>query len=203
MKTRIITISLLAATLFAWTVVPVLAQEGGEMDPAMAEMMAKWEVIKTPGAQHQMLAELVGTWDAVAKFWMDPSQPPSEATGTAEFKMILGGRYLQQNLTSVWMGQEMHGMGLTAYDNFRQEFIDLWVDDMGTGIYVSRGTTNEKGDVLTLRGTMDDPMTGQKDIPSRSVSMTVDENTHKVEMYMTGSDGTEFKSMEVVYTRKK
>lgn len=203
MKIRVITVGLLTVALMAWCVMPALAQEGDTMDPQMAEMMAKWETIKTPGPQHAMLAKMVGTWDAVAQFWMDPSQPPMESKGTAEFKMILGGRYLQQDLTAVWMGQTMHGIGVTAYDNFRQEFIDLWFDDMGTGIYISRGTANDKGDVLTFQGKMDDPMTGQKDVPTRSVSTMVDENTHKMEMFSTGPDGTEFKTMEVVYTRKK
>ena len=109
MKTRVITVSLLAVALMAWSVMPALAQDSDTMDPEMAEMMAKWEAIKTPGPQHAMLAKMVGTWDAVAKFWFDPSQPPSEINGTSEFKMIMGGRYLQQNLTADWMGQPMQG----------------------------------------------------------------------------------------------
>ena len=79
----------------------------------------------------------------------------------------------------------------------------MWIDNMGTGMYVSHGTANENGDVITLQGSMDDPMSGRKDVPTRSVSTTVDENTHKMEMFATGPDGTEFKTMEVVYTRQK
>jgi len=203
MKTKVITTSLLALALLAWSVAPALAQDAETMDPEMAAMMAKWDAVKTPGAQHKMLAEMVGKWDATSQFWMDPSQPPSEIKGVSEFKMILGGRYLVHELTAEWMGQPMHGMGITGYDNFRQEFVDLWMDDMGTGMYMSRGQANDKGDIITYKGTMDDPMTDQKDIPTRSVSTRVDKDTHKLEMFAIGPDGTEFKTMEVNFKRQK
>jgi hypothetical protein len=203
LKTKFITTGLLTATILISSVLPVAAQKPEEMDPQMAAMMAKWAEIKTPGAPHKKFEEMTGKWSATAKFWMDPSAPPSESKGTAEFKTILGGRYLVQEFTGDWMGQTFHGMGITAFDNFRQEYIDLWFDDMGTGIFISRGADDPAGKVITCKGMTDDPMTGQKDIPTRSVSTTVDKDTHTMEMYATGPDGKEFKSMEMTYKRLK
>ncbi len=199
MKTRFIATGLIAATLLIAGAIAAHAQEAVDM----TAMMAKMEQVKALGEPHKKFAEMAGTWSVAAKFWMDPSAPPVESNGTSEFKTILGGRYLVQNLTAEMMGEPFHGMGITAFDNLRQEYVDLWLDDMGTGIYVSRGPASEDGNVITCTGTMDDPMSGQKDIPTRSVSTTVDKDTHKMEMFATGPDGTEFKTMEVIYTRMK
>src|SRR5262249_31476820 len=58
---------------------------------SMEEAMAKY---CTPGAQHQTLAKLEGKWTTSTKMWMDPGQPPTTSDGTAEFTMVLGGRFL-------------------------------------------------------------------------------------------------------------
>jgi hypothetical protein len=204
MKAKVITAGTLAVALVLSTVAPVLAQTPEEKkDADMTAMMAKMEEFRTPGKPHEGLQKLVGKWSGTAKFWMDPSAPPTEGTGTAEFKTIFGGRYLVQDFTGTLMGQEFHGMGITAYDNFRQEYVEIWLDDMGTGIFVSRGSANDDGSVITFTGPMDDPMTGRKDVPTRSVLTIVDPDTQRTEMFVQAPDGTEYKSMDILYTRVK
>ena len=203
MKTKFITTGLLAAMVLTIGMIPAFAQQPEEMSPEMAAMMAKWNEIKTPGEPHKKFAEVAGKWTATAKFWMDPAAPPSESQGTAEFKTIFGGRYLVQEYTGDWMGETFHGMGITGFDNFRQEYVDLWFDDMSTGIYVSHGTADSSGKVVTAKGMMDDPMSGRKDVPTRSVATTIDKDTQTMEMYTADPLGKEFKSMEIVYKRQK
>jgi hypothetical protein len=61
---------------------------------------------------------------------MEPGQPPLESEGTAEHKMILGVRYLQQAFTGDMMGTPFGGIGLNGYDNQKQKFVSTWVDSM-------------------------------------------------------------------------
>jgi hypothetical protein len=204
MKHRVPLVGLVVVCLLLVAAIPAFAQEGEmTMDSAMAAMMAKWEAFKTPGEPHAGFEKLVGTWTATTTFWTTPDAPPTTGEGTAEFKTILGGRYLVQEYTGDFQGETFHGMGITAYNNFRKEYEDIWIDDMGTGIFTSRGNFDESGKVLTMRGKADDPMSGRKDVPVRNVMTHTDENTQKMEMYGADPSGKEFKSMEIVYTRKK
>ena len=48
-----------------------------------------------PSEHHSYLDYFAGKWHAKTKFWMVPGQPPEESEGTAKFKWVLGGRFLQ------------------------------------------------------------------------------------------------------------
>jgi uncharacterized protein DUF1579 len=66
------------------------------MDPqAMMEVYAK---LATPSEPHKQFASLAGSWTTKTKEWMEPGKPPVESTGTAEMKMLLGGRFLYQGI---------------------------------------------------------------------------------------------------------
>lgn len=67
-----------------------------ESTMAMQAMMENFKKLAAPGDPHRLLAGLEGCWTTRTKAWMGGDQPPVEATGTCQQKMILDGRYLQQ-----------------------------------------------------------------------------------------------------------
>lgn len=170
-----------------------------EMDAMMAAM-AKW---MAPHEQHKNLEKMAGKWDASIKMWMDPAQPPTESKGVSVNTMILGGRYLEQQVTSEMMGMPYEGRGLTGYDNFRGIYFGTWIDNMGTGMMYSTGTSDSTGSTYTMTGKEDDPMTGEKDKPFREVMKWADANTMTFEMYSTIPGKGEVRVMEITYTRAK
>ncbi len=155
----------------------------------------------TPGEHHRHLDSMAGSWNTKFKLWMDPSQPPMESAGTAEAKWILDGRYLESVHKGNMMGMPFEGHGLEGYDNLAKEYVGTWVDNMGTGIMVSKGKCSDGGKVHTGIGDTLDPMTG-KATKVRMVTTAVDAKSYRMEMYMTPQGGSEFKSMEMVATRK-
>jgi hypothetical protein len=165
-------------------------------------MMEKWAQFATPGEAHQRLARLEGNWDYTMKWWMAPDAEPEESTGTLSASMTMDGRFLVENWEGTAMGQPFKGQGITGYDNFNQEYVSTWIDNMGTGIMVSTGQYDPAQDALVTTGTFDDIMTGEKDKTMRGVQKILDDNTVHFEMYMPGPDGQEFKAMEVHATRK-
>ena len=82
----------------------------GKVD--MEKMMKVYRKLGTPGAPHQKLAALAGSWTTKTKAWMEPGKPPVESTGTCEQKMLLDGRYLQQEYRSEMMGSPFTGINL-------------------------------------------------------------------------------------------
>jgi hypothetical protein len=166
-----------------------------------AAMMEAWQKAGTPGEPHKLLQEMVGTWKVTSKSWMDPSAPPMESTGTAKKQMLLDGRYLQEEYDSAFMGMPYHGMGLTGYDNLKQEYAVVWIDNMSTGMMTGGGTYESKTKALTVTAEYVDAMTG-KEATTRLVTTLVDAKKHVMEMYNVGPDGQEYKSMEMVYERQ-
>ena len=172
--------------------------------PSEEEMMKRWQESMTPGAQHKMLEESVGTWDAEVKMWMKgPTGEPMISKGTSEQKMVLGGRYLQQDFTGEMMGQTFTGIGLTGYDNFKKKYVSFWIDNMSTGMSTMDGALDKDGKSVTMWGKMDEPATGQKDKKVKYVTRFVDKNTQIFETYDVTSFGDKKPIMEITYKRKK
>ena len=163
--------------------------------------MQAWMAYMTPGEMHQMLADAVGDWDTKSTFWMNPEGDPMVSEGTTKIEMILGGRYQKSTTTSEMMGMPFEGISITAFDNATKEFINTWIDNMGTGMMIGRGKYDEATKKAVLKGTYVDPMTGN-DEPFMETYQVVDNDHHTLEMYVYPG-GQEFKSMVVEYTRKK
>lgn len=161
-------------------------------------MQKAWEAYMTPGDPHKMMAAEEGKWNNEMTFWMGPEE--EKATSTAEITMIMGGRYQVGKYTGEMMGMNFEGQSTLAYDNATKEYISTWIDNMGTGLGVLRGTYDEASKSTTLKGAMVDPITG-KEKQVREVYTIVDDNTRKMEMYETGADGKENKTMEIIMKR--
>lgn len=163
-------------------------------DPAAMEKMM-------PGPEHEVLAKQVGTWSVATKMWMDPSQPPMESVGTAEFTMIADGRFLRQEFKGEMMGMPFTGWGYDGFDRVTGKYTSYWMDSMSTSPTFLTGTSKDGGKNIEYTGEMSDWGTGST-AKTRWVGVhTSDDETH-VEMYVTHGDKEE-KAMELVYKRKK
>lgn len=161
------------------------------------DAMKKWMDYMTPGEKQNGLAKMTGDWKYTSKIWMAPGQEPMSTEGTARYDMLLGNRYLQVKVNGNVMGMPFEGIGVTGYDNAAKMFQSSWIDNFGTGVLYMTGTMDDKG-VITLTGSMTDPMTG-KATQERQVLRSEGEK-FIMEMYDT-KDGVEHKSMEIIYTR--
>ena len=173
-------------------------KQEGKMD--MQAMMDVYNKLGTPGAPHKVLASMAGSWTTKIKSWMEPNKPPMESKGTCEQKMILGGRFLQQEFSGEMMGSPFTGIGVTGYDNHTKKYVSTWIDSMGTAILFFEWTASADGKIITQECRYDDPIKGP--MKWRSVTKIVDDNTHVFEMYATYKKGKEEKMMEITYTRK-
>jgi hypothetical protein len=163
--------------------------------------MAKWKEAATPGEAHKRLEPLVGTWSHASTWWESPEAQPQKSQGTTEATWVLGNRFVQQVVRGEMMGQPFEGIGITGYDNVKQEYASVWLDNMSTGIMASSAQFDPATNSLMEQGTFSCPITGEKHMSFRSVLKIADANSHSYEMYMKDKDGKEFKSMEIQYTR--
>ncbi len=174
-------------------------QRGQSMDAATQAMMATWQAYASPNDNHKILEPLVGTWNQVVKWWMTPDSQPETSKGTTETTWVMGGRYLQHSAKGMSMGQPFEGMGFTGFDNGRQTYQTIWMDNMGTGMMIGEGSYDPSKKTLTDHGRFTDPMIGQRSY--RGVMTLIDDDHHSYEMYVADENGIEFRMMEILYSR--
>lgn len=172
----------------------------GEMSADEQAMMEAWKKSMTPGEQHAKLSKMTGDYELKIKSWMDPSAPPMESTATAHRDMMLGGRVLHESVKGQVMGQEFVGHGATGYDNVTGEYWSTWVDNMSTGVVVSRGNWDEEMGAMVFHGKYSDPMTGEM-AKAKMVLKHGDDGSEHFAWYDI-RDGEEVKTMEITYTKK-
>lgn len=97
MRVTSITLTCLCLVMTAVSVSAKDKQSDKPRDPQA--MMEVYKQLGTPGEPHKQLASLAGRWTTHTKEWMEPGKPPTEATGSADMKTLLGGRFLQQEFT--------------------------------------------------------------------------------------------------------
>lgn len=171
-----------------------------EPEPDSATAAKAWEAYMTPGDMHKWMASTDGKWDAELTFWMAPGAPPSPTEkAKSKSEMVLGGRYQETEYKGKMMGMDFEGHGTMAYDNATREFISTWIDNMGTGLMVTKGKYDEATKEIRMTGTMVNPVTGKEE-PIRQVTKIIDDKHQVMESYCT-KKGQEFKNMEIKLTK--
>jgi hypothetical protein len=195
LKNALICLALVGSTALVTATVVSQDKPGEPEWQIPPETMQKMQ----PGANHKKLDPYVGKWNQNVKMWMDPASEPTPMTGTAEYEWVLDGRYIKGKYSGDMGGMPFQGLQFLGHDNNRGEYVSVWMDNMGTDIYTSKGQM--KGSALTMTGKMDDCMSGRNDVPFREVTTFTGKDQMKFEMFSTDESGKEIKVMEIVSTR--
>ena len=115
--------------------------------------------------------------------------------------MILGGRYQESKAIGTFKGMPFEGINTLGYDNGEKVFMSSWIDNMGTGIMYAHRKYNAKTKTINFTATAFDPMRGKASKVRETFKFNGDNNQF-MEMFMTGSVGKEFITMEIKLTRK-
>lgn len=178
------------------------SEEWKPVDSATANKA--WMEYATLGEMHKMLAKSDGIWNGANTTWMENGGKPITSTSEATNKMIFDGRYQVSEHKGNFMGMPFEGMSIVGYDNAKKKFVSTWIDNMGTGIMSTEGDWNASTKSIEFKGKMTDPARPGKDCDIREVFTFIDDNTQKLEMYGPDSKtGKEYKTMEILFTRKK
>jgi hypothetical protein len=106
-----------------------------------------------PGPEHERLRALVGKWDLTYE--------GSAGKGTAEFKSIMGGRFVTEEVKLPFGSATFEWLGIYGYDPHKKKYTAVWVDNMDTSTEIGEGEADDAGKVLTFKGEHIDPRTGK------------------------------------------
>ncbi len=152
-----------------------------------------------PSQEHEMIVKNAGVWDVKCRFFMGPDQPPLESEGVDTISAI-GQFWTVGRFEADFMGMPFAGSGQLGYLPKEGCFISTWIDSMSTFMFTLKGQYDEATKTLDLKGEGPNPADGEL-IPQRVEHEFVDDNHHKLRMYMTTEHG-EVKSFEMDYTRR-
>ena len=110
------------------------------------------------------------------------------------------GRVLAEDFKGSMMGMPFVGHGMMGYDNVTARYWSTWNDNMSTGLMVSEGACDAQN-ACTFKGTWNDPVK-KGPVTSRMTTRWTSPSTQVFEMHGPAPDGTEFKMMEITYTKK-
>jgi hypothetical protein len=154
-----------------------------------------------PTAEHDLLKQMAGVWDAQIKCTFEPGKPPQESKGEFSAKLDLGGFFLVTEIKAELAGMPFQGRGLTGYDPFKKKYVGVWVDSMSPALYTIEGSFDKSGKVFTEM--MEGPDPKGKPMKMRAVTEVKGNERMQFSMFARGDDGKESLMMEIAYTRKK
>ena len=158
-----------------------------------------WFALTQPGEAHERLRPMVGTWKQTVRMWQAPDTEPAMSGGKVTYQSIMAGRWLRGSYIGRVNDMPFTGMDITGYDNIRQEYVSVWIDNQSTACMLTRGRWNPETEAIEMTGTVDVPG-GPSDVPVRTVTK-VGESEATYEMFATGPDGKEFRTLEVTQRR--
>lgn len=161
-----------------------------------------WMKSTLPGEPHTFLGQLSGKWDLTVRLPTGPDGKWSESKGSAEYKSVLGGRFVVEEVKCDLFGQPFEWVGLYGFDNQRKKFTAVWVDNFGTSTEMGEGVADSSGKTITYVGEQHDPRTGGKQ-KYKWILKISDANNMQIEMIEIDNKGQESKTLEITAARAK
>ena len=147
-----------------------------------------------PGAEHEHLKQMEGTWDATIK------AGGQESKGTMTYKMGMGGYWLVSHFQGEFGGQKFEGRGMDTYDPFKKKYVSAWADSMAPFLLVMEGDLDKESKALTMTGMGPSPAGIVK---YKAVTKMPDADSMEFNLSAPGEGGKEAVMLTIVYKRKK
>ena len=147
-----------------------------------------------PGAEHELLKQREGTWDATIK------SMGQESKGTMTFRMGPGGFWLLSRFEGEFGGQKFEGNGMDTYDPEKKKFVSAWADSLAPFLLVMEGDFDKANNATILTG--EGPSPAGK-VKYKAVTKMPDRDTIEFTLSAPGPDGKEATMITISYKRKK
>src|SRR4030095_9865034 len=163
--------------------------------------LAREGEVASPGPVHKQLAKLIGTYATVTKFTMQPGGTATESTGTARFTAILDGRFLMEEDSGIFMGQQTKSTKIWGYDNAAKQYESVWMYTGSTRIMKLTGSSADGGKTISFSAMFNDESGAKQTFDA--TTRQIDDDHFIVGLYAKGPDGARGPAFETTYSRKK
>lgn len=151
-----------------------------------------------PGAAHEALARLEGSFRADVLFSDQAGHEPDRLAGRAVNRMAAGGLFLETRYSGRFFDQDFEGVGLIGYDNAAGRYNGLWVDSMGSYLVAFKDSGESTPQRIVFGAEVVDPVGGHVEERRREITVT-DADHWRMEEWLLGEG--EAKVLDVQFTR--
>lgn len=177
---------------------PASAQE--EAKPAEGQLTEEeWAAMAAygqPGEAHKVYEGLVGKWNLKVRTSLGAEGDWTESKGTAEYKWMMGGRFLMEQASCNFEGMTFEWVGLLGYNNHTKEYTAVWVDNASTDTENARGQYDATTRSIDFQGEQFHPRYGRA-TKFRWVMRLSSPERFVIEMYAPNDQGKDEKQMEI------
>lgn len=166
----------------------------------VALFAAQQPPVPRPGAEHKLLTQDAGTWDAIVES-AEPGKPPTKSKGVEVNTIGCGGLCLLTSFKGDMGGMTFEGSGVTTWDPKKKKYVGSWTDSMSTGLSIGESTYDAAK--KTWNGTMEGPDMSGNVMKARTTTVHSAAGTRVFTIYGPGPDGKEAQMMKITYTRRK
>lgn len=177
---------------------PVAAGQDHD-DHMMSDEQAMYAMMM-PGAEHERLHYLVGDWHAEMKYRMAQGMTPVEGEFDSHMELIMGGRFIEEHVTSEMDDELFEGRGILGFDKTKNRYVSIWFDNAGTSIASSEGYWDEDSKTMEFHGYGPDMSGEWKN--TRSILERHGKNTMSMREWVYEDDGSRWLRFEATYARK-
>ncbi len=199
--------SCFALALFA-SIAPFAAARGAETPagaaPSESHVSAPAVDYSLPGPEHAKLAAaLTGRWTTTYRVTPAPGAKPIDIPGTAEFRSILGGEWIEGDTKLVMGDASIAGRVLYGFDRFKQKYVFLFIQAHDTQPLFGYGSADAAGTRVTFAVPMDIPVLNLQGVPMRTVLDFTKPGALSFEMNQALPEGKEFQPVRIDYVKAK
>ena len=175
-------------------------------NPSAEEILKMLEATK-PSAEHQELAALAGRWTQDITYSMGGA--PMKATGSVTNRMILGGRFLLSEGSSVnppgWGFGEgtVEVLNILGFDRRTQDFTIVGYDTMGTYYVTAAGKKRDPHTIVMSGETLDETPGSKESRQYDFVLKTIDADTYLIDINFKNPGQPDLTVVSITYRRAK
>ena len=166
--------------------------EQPEVSTELLEMLAKWQAVRVPSKQHELLRKLVGEWDIILRF--HAGEQTWESRCTSQCTLLHGGRFMLEQITGqVYAPDEKGSMQLElftatrllGYDNYKKTFVGIFIDNGNTTMLSFLGIQkpDPSSEEIVMFGLIDEPMLDIHDTTMKYLLRLKDKDHYAWERY--------------------
>jgi hypothetical protein len=159
------------------------------------------EDLTVPGKPHEVLAGTVGEWSLSIRVWSAPEGEPTETTGTATGRWILGERFVETTYQGEVMGRPFEALKIEGYEKAKEQYVSTWRDNLGNYTLIFEGACGDDCSKRTMIASFQDPISKQQ-LRIKGLTTLTGDDSYSYESYILMPDGSEFKNMELLAERR-
>lgn len=176
------------------------AQEAPADDPRILEAIARQRALGLPGPEHRVLAPLVGTYKVDFTSY-PPAGEPTRLAGTAENRLVFGGRFLLSEWTVGEGDARIEAMTAYGYDNAKKQYFAFGINSLRTSMINPWGNYDAASRSFIMNGRAHDEATGTV-LVYRVLLKIANPDSHVFQLFLDVPGRPPRKALEMTFTRQ-